>query len=64
VTHANPVIHAIHVILVNPVIRAMEHVKRVKYVIVVNVLVILVKHVIIHVKRATRVEYIEVMKIE
>ena len=52
-TRANLATPVILVILVNPVIRAMEHVKRANHVTVVNVLVTLVKHVIIYVKRAT-----------
>jgi len=54
--------HAILVILVNLVIHAMEHAKHANYAIHVKVLVILVKRAIIYVKRATHVEYFEVMR--
>jgi hypothetical protein len=64
VTRVNLATPVILVILVNPVIRAMEHVKHANHVIVVNVLVTLVKRAITYVKRATRVEDFEVMKIE
>jgi len=62
VIHVNLVTHAILVILANPVIHAMEHAKHANYAIHVKVLVILVKYAIIYVKRATHVEYFEVMR--
>jgi hypothetical protein len=62
VTHVNLATPVILVILVNPVIHAMVRVKHANHVTHAKVLVILVKRAITHVKRATHVEYIEVMR--